>query len=228
MIRLFVGYDQREEVGSHVFTSSLLEHCSQPVAVTHLHKPVLEAEFGRNFAEGSNAFTVSRFLVPALCDFKGRAIFVDGADMLMNGDLADLLDSADTLKPISVVKHNYKTRFPRKYLGTAMESENRDYERKQWASVMVFNCWHQVWKRLTPDVVGRMPIIDLLQLKFLPDADIASIPVKWNWLADEFGENENAKLLHFTAGVPGFPKHADSAHAQDWFRQLKRVNYATE
>lgn len=228
MLRLFVGHDPREEVGSHVFVSSVLEHARLPVSITHLHRPALENAFGQRFAEGSNAFTMSRFLVPALCDFVGQAVFVDGADMLARSDVTEIVQAADKLAPVSVVKHAYKTRWPRKYIGTRMESDNTDYERKQWASVMVFNCWHMAWRRMTPDAVAAMPLLYLLQLRFLEDSQIAALPSVWNWLADEHGCNPDARIVHWTAGCPGFHEHATQAHADEWRRQLKRVNYATD
>lgn len=228
MIRLFVGHDPREEVGSHVFVSSVLQHASCPVQITHLHTPALEGVFGKTFAQGSNAFTASRFLVAALCDFAGPpAVFVDGADMLCRTDIAKIVESASKTRPVSVVKHVYKTKNKTKYRGTLMECENRDYERKQWASVMVINPWHYAWRRLTPDKVAETPLLDLLQFKFLEDEQIADLPMEWNWLADEYGRNEDAKLLHWTAGVPGFPYYANSAHAEEWHAQLKRTTHAT-
>lgn len=229
MLRLFVGHDPREEAGSHVFVSSVLEHAREPLAITHLHRPALEATFGRRFAEGSNAFTTSRFLVPALCDFSGPpAVFVDGADMLCLSDIAGIVAEADPLAPVSVVKHAYTTRHPRKYIGTAMEADNRDYERKQWASVMVIQPWHRAWRRLTPDAVADGNVLNLLQLRFLQDEQIGELPAVWNWLADEHGANDQARLLHWTAGVPGFPEHNKAAHAAQWRRQLARVNYLTD
>lgn len=228
MLRIFAGFDPREEVGTHVFTSSVLEHASEPVAITHLHKPTLEAAFGKNFAEGTNAFTMSRFLVPALCDFAGQpVVFVDGADMICMDDICKIVRDADPLAPVSVVKHSYKTRNPRKYRGTGMEAANEDYERKQWAAVMVMQPWHMCWRHLTPDKVAAMKMIDLLQFRFLRDDQIGELPMRWNWLADEHGMNPDAAILHWTAGVPGFPQHKDAHHAADWFRQLKRANYAT-
>jgi len=228
MIRVYIGHDPREEVGTMVFLSSLLQHCSEPVSVTPLHKPVLEKAFGQKFADGSNAFTMSRFLVPALADFAGPpVVFVDGADMLCRTDIAQIVREADPFLPVSVVKHAYTTRNPRKYRQTAMESENHDYARKQWASVMVINPWHLSWRRLAPDKVAEMPVMDLLQFRFLQDQQIGSLDPAWNWLADEHGYNPTAKIVHFTAGVPGFPAHADVPHGDEWRAQLRRVNHAT-
>lgn len=228
-MRVFVGVDEREEVGFHVFMSSLLQHCTQPMQITPLHKPVLEKAFGQKFAEGTNAFTAARFLVAALADFAGPAcVFVDGADMLCRADLASIVHDADPFSPVSVVKHHYSTRNPRKYLKTRMEAPNEVYEFKQWASVMVIQPWHMAWRRLSPDRVADMELIDLLQFRFLKQDQIASLPATWNWLADEHGYNPDAKLVHFTCGIPAFPAHADVAHADEWRAQLKKVNYATD
>lgn len=228
MLRLFVGHDPREEVGSHVFVSSVLQHASGPVQITHLHLPALESIFGAKFAQGSNSFTTARFLVAALCDFAGpAAVFVDGADMLCRGDITKIADGTDWGSPVSVVKHRYATRNPRKYRGTEMEADNLDYERKQWASVMVIQPSHFCWRKLTAEKVAQMSPLDLLQFKFLRDEQIGELSSTWNWLADEHGPNPDAKLVHFTAGVPGIPAHADVAHADEWRAQLKRANHIT-
>lgn len=229
MLRLFIGHDPREEIGSHVFVSSVLQHASQPVQITHLHLPALESVFGRKFVQGSNAFTTSRFLIAALCDFAGPpAVFVDGADMLCRADIAGIVDAADRFAPVSVVKHEYATRNPRKYIGTAMEAENLPYARKQWASVMVIHPWHRCWRNLTPDRVAQMSALDLLQFRFLDDYQIGDLPAEWNWLADEHGPNEAAKIVHFTAGVPGIKAHANVAHGDEWRAQLRRTNHLTD
>lgn len=219
-VRLFVGYDEREEVGSHVFTSSVIENSSIPVGITHITRKAV-AKIGK-IAEGTNAFTVSRFLIPYFMGYRGVAIFCDGADMLMKGDIKDLIALFDPWKAVQVVKHDYKTKHPRKYVGTNMEADNHDYERKQWASMMLINCDHYAWRRINPDTARK----DLLSFSWVPDFQIGEIPKEWNWLADEEGPNPDAKLLHWTAGVPGFPHYKDSPHSDEWFRQLSRVNHA--
>ena len=81
-IKLFCGFDEREALGYAVFCHSVIRRASRPVEFIPL------ASMG--LPEGTNAFTVSRFLVPWLCDFKGHAIFCDASDMLMQGDIAEL------------------------------------------------------------------------------------------------------------------------------------------
>lgn len=227
MIRVFVGWDEREEVGTHICNSSIIHNCSLPVSITHLNKDAVARMYGTDIAEGTNAFTLSRFLVPALCDFTGFALFMDGADMLVRGDLAELWALRDPFCAVQVVKHDYSTRHPRKYVGTRMESRNDDYARKNWASLMLMYCGNMAWRRMTPQWLAQQEMIDVLQMKFLPDDRIGDLPREWNWLVDEYGPNPDAKVCHWTAGVPGFPQYHEAYHSDEWRSQLKRVNYAT-
>ena len=156
MINLYIGHDYRETVGTHVFIESVLATASVPVSITPLHKPMLKHAFGGDVAEGTNAFTISRFLIPFLQDWRGTAIFMDGADMLMRGDIAELENMRDQYKAVQVVKHDYQTNAPIKYRGTKMEAPNEDYPRKNWASVMVipFVCWNFQ----SPQSMGVFPL----------------------------------------------------------------------
>ncbi len=228
MIRLFTGHDQREEVGTWVFASSVLRNSSVPVQFMPLYKPALETEFRESFKEGTNGFTMSRFLIPALCDFAGTAIFADGADMVCRGDLADLDALRDPQYAVQVVKHDYVSRHDRKYRGTRMEARNEMYPRKNWCSLMLINCAHPAWREMTPGAVARWTLAELLQLRFLPDALVGSLPLQWNWLCDEYGPSSDAKILHWTAGIPGFPAYADAPMAPAWRSAHERMNYATD
>lgn len=145
----------------------------------------------------------------------------------MKDDIAKIVQGVSIYKSVSVVKHDYKTRNPRKYVGTVMESENTDYERKQWASVMVINPSNFAWRKLTPDTVATMPLIDLLQFRWVDDANIGELDPRWNWLVDEHGPNEDAGILHWTAGIPAFHHYRNAAHAADWHRQLRKANNAS-
>jgi hypothetical protein len=107
-----------------------------------------------------------------------------------------------------------------------MESDNVDYPRKQWASVMLMSCGHPDWRKFTPDYVAAQSKIDLLQFKGINS--IGSLPVEWNWLADEFGPNDEAKIIHWTAGVPAFPKYHDAPMAADWFAYNAKSHYLTD
>lgn len=228
MIQIFAGYDPREAVGYHTFCASVIEHCSEPVSITPLHLGALQKVYSGGHRDGTNAFIYSRFLIPYLMKYRGFAIFMDGADMVVRDDVAELWKLIDPFKAVQVVKHNYKTKHKRKYVGTNMEADNEDYPCKNWSSVMIINCAHYNWRGITPKTVETMPGAYLHRFEFVENRFIGELPMVWNWLADEYGENAYAKLLHWTAGIPAWPKYKDAPMADDWRKYHKLVNQATD
>lgn len=215
-IRLFCGYDPREAIGFHVFTESVVEHASVAVAISPIDSKGLPV--------GTNEFTYSRFLVPWLCGFRGRAIFCDACDMLMLGDIAELDALFDPRFAVQVVQHaSYATRHPIKYLGTPMECPNRNYARKNWASLMIVNCEHSYWSTIDPETLGRVAGLSLLQFGGLKPAEIGALPNEWNRIVDEGQPVYGAKLLHWTAGIPAFPRYAGAPGAELWFAARNRM-----
>lgn len=216
-IHLFCGFDDREAIGFHVFVSSVLEHATAPVSIHALG--------ARGMPVGSNAFTYSRFLVPWLMRFEGHAIFTDACDMLMLGDVKELDDLFDAGQAVQVVQHPaYSTKHRIKYVGTSMECPNRDYARKNWASLMLVNCAHPYWRTLTPEALEARAGLSLLQFDGLrPDVDLGALPDSWNRLVDEGQPADGAKVLHWTAGLPCFARYAQSPGADLWRAQLDRM-----
>lgn len=208
MIRLFAGYDKREHVGFQVFMSSVLQRTSESITITPIGNLGL--------TEGTNSFTRSRFLVPRLCGYEGWAIFADGSDMVVHDDIAKLMAFADPTKAVQVVQHDYWTRNPVKYIGTDMEAPNRDYPRKNWASLMLINCAHPAWRLLTPGYVDVADPLTLLRFLFLTDQEIGALPSRWNRLVDEGQPMADAAILHWTAGIPAFPHYRNAPGARFW------------
>lgn len=214
MMNVFVGFDQREAVAFHVFTQSLISKSSRPVSITPLALHSLH-EYTETHSDGSNAFIYSRFLVPHLMGFKGWALFVDG-DMLLRDDIAKLWALRDDAFAVQVVKHKYTTRHKRKYIGSSMETINPDYPRKNWSSVVLWNCGHPANRVLTPAHVMAASGSTLHRFEHLLDDDIGELPAGWNWLAGEYPMNDDAMLVHYTLGVPGIEHYANSQHADEW------------
>jgi len=211
MINLFVGFDPREAVAYHVFCSSIIQNTSVPVQITPLVLSQLQ-EFNEMHDDRSNDFVYSRFLTPYLTDFKGWAIFADG-DMICQGDLKELIDMADPSKAVMVVKHDYQTKATQKYLGNI----NENYPRKNWSSVILWNCDHPKHKVLTPDFVSKQTGKFLHRFSWLDDQDIGELPLEWNWLASEYKVNREAKLIHYTLGTPCFKDYKNSDMADIWY-----------
>ena len=211
MINLFVGFDPREAVAYHVFCSSIIQNTSVPVQITPLVLSQLQ-EFNEMHDDRSNDFVYSRFLTPYLTNFKGWAIFADG-DMICQGELKELIDMADPSKAVMVVKHDYQTKATQKYLGNI----NENYPRKNWSSVILWNCDHPKHKILTPDFVSKQTGKFLHRFSWLDDQDIGELPLEWNWLASEYKVNREAKLIHYTLGTPCFKDYKNSDMADIWY-----------
>jgi lipopolysaccharide biosynthesis glycosyltransferase len=221
MLRIFVGFDGLvEPIAYHVFCQSVIEKATIPVSFTPLALNTLN-NYMETHNDGSNAFIYSRFLVPYLCDFQGEALFVDG-DMLCREDIAQLINSIDKTKAVSVVKHDYKTKYPTKYLG----NKNEDYPKKNWSSVMYWNCGHYKNKVLTPEYIMTASGKHLHRFQWLLNEFIdlvGEIDKEWNWLVSEYEYNENAKLVHFTIGTPCFDDYKDCDYAEEWSMALDNL-----
>ena len=213
MLKLFVGFDERESAAIHTFVHSVMARSSKPVSFTFLARnqlsftdPAQKEDYPQ-----SNAFIFSRFLVPYLCDYKGWALFCDG-DMLCMDNIAKLFELADETKAVQVVKHDYKTKYPVKYLGAV----NQDYSRKNWSSVILFNCAHPSNKVLSKEFIEASNGAYLHRFGWLKDEEIGDIPAEWNWLEKEYQHNDDTKLVHWTVAGPYFKGFEDSDYANEF------------
>jgi len=222
MIPIYLGYDPREATAYHVCANSIIRTATAPVSLNPLSLNLLSG-YEEKHTDGSNHFIYSRFLVPHLMDYQGWAIFIDG-DMILRSDIDELWQLRDESKAVMVVQHDYKTRMEEKYLG----SKNENYPRKNWSSVIMWNCAHELNRQITPEFVQASTGAQLHRFTWIPDEQIGSLPVEWNWLPDEFGANDDAKLLHFTLGTPCFHDFATMPMADEWHRERIYTEYSKQ
>jgi lipopolysaccharide biosynthesis glycosyltransferase len=180
-------------------------------------------EYSETHTDGSNHFIYTRFLVPHLQDYTGWAIFIDG-DMIVRGDIVELWELQNSYKDVMVVKHDYQTRMPVKYLG----AKNENYPRKNWSSVILWNCNSFPNRRLTPEFVQQATGSELHRFSWLEDDRIGELPPEWNWLPDEYGPNADAKLLHYTLGTPCFQEFAATPQGDEWHRERILTEYCQQ
>ncbi len=221
-IPLYIGYEPREAACYHVFTQSVIQRASVPVSFIPLHAPMLGKFDGQK--DGSNAFIYSRFLVPHLQNFTGWAIYADG-DMVCLADIAKLWALRDGLavnKAMAVVKHDYRTKHARKYIGTPMEAVNTDYPRKNQSSLILWNCGHAANWTLTPEFVKDKPGSYLHRFQWAREEQIAELPPEWNALAEE-QDISGASLVHYTLGAPGFSAYEHCDGADHWHRAARNA-----
>lgn len=216
-INIVVGFDQREAIAYHTFTQSIIEKSSLPVFFIPLAVNTLKG-YRETHEDRSNDFIYSRFLTPYLNNFDGWAIFADG-DMICQSDIGELWDLRDESKALLVVKHDYVTKANRKYLGNI----NENYPRKNWSSLILWNCAHPKHSILTPDFIANQSGQFLHRFSWLDDSDIGDLPKEWNWLALEYPINNSAKIIHYTLGTPCFKDYRNSDMSDIWFETHKRV-----
>lgn len=218
IVRIFVGFDEREAAAYHVFCQSVLERSSVPVAFIPLHKEMLRKYGWRS--DGTTAFTLSRYLVPLLCAFQGRAMFADG-DMVVDRDIEELF-VMQSGNAVDVVHHEYTTKHRRKMIGSSMECANLDYPRKNWSSVILWNCEHPSNRVLTAENVAAWSPSYLHRFSWLQDKEIGALPEWWNHLVGEAPPASPA-LYHYTLGIPAFKHYADDFGSWKWHGALIRA-----
>ena len=214
MIRVFIGFDPREDVAFSVLSHSIHRNASQPVVIAPVMLDQLKGIYRRDRNPlQSTEFSFSRFLTPYLCGYEGWALFMD-CDMLMLDDVAKLWALRDERFAVQVVKHVHVPKEDVKFLGAVQTK----YEKKNWSSVMLLNC--AKCRALTPDYVNSASGLELHQFKWLgDDALIGEIPSRWNHLVGYDAPRPDAALVHYTIGGPYFAEYKDCEYAAQWWTE---------
>jgi hypothetical protein len=168
----------------------------------------------------STEFTYSRFFTPALANYSGWALFCD-CDFLWLADIAKL--AAVTREPeaagkaVYCVQHDYRPTETTKMDG-AMQTV---YPRKNWSSLMLFNCEHPAVKALTPELVNRETGAYLHRMQWAKDENIGELPVTWNWLEgwNEKPAKGTPNVVHFTRGGPWFAEWQNVDYGDLWLKE---------
>ncbi len=198
MLRVFIGYDPRQPISYNVLQQSIFTRASKPVSITPLVIEQLPIE-----RMGLTPFTYTRFLVPYLCKYAGWALFLD-IDILLQDDIAKLFALADDKYAVMVSKNNI---------------------RFEWASVMLFNC--EKCHILTPEFIDNPSNDGLHGIQWANQEEIGDLPREWNHLVGYDKPRNDAKLIHYTQGVPCFPETQMSEHREAWIQEFDRVRSAT-
>jgi len=223
-LRVFIGWDSREPIAYEVAKSSALKHASVPLDVRpiKLDDLVSRGAYSRAIDPlASTEFTYSRFFTPYLAGFEGWALFCD-CDILFNGDLAELRNFQDPSKAVYCVQHDYQPKDSVKMDGKVQTS----YPRKNWSSVMWFNCAHPSTRQLTPELINRETGAYLHRMQWARDEEIGALPTDWNWLE---GWNEKPaqglpKAVHYTRGGPWFKDWQNVDYGDEWRQEALSID----
>tara|TARA_E500000305_G_scaffold20574_1_gene15648 strand:- start:194 stop:964 length:771 start_codon:yes stop_codon:yes gene_type:complete len=231
---VYIGYDPREDVAYEVLKFTIERIAVDNVRVVPIRKDLVERMgiYNRKYdvVDGqsvdridgkpfSSDFSFTRFLVPALNMYEGWALYMD-CDMYLRTDINELFEEYNMdYYPLYCVKHDYAPENKIKMDGRKQEH----YRRKNWSSLILWNCGHQLNKTLTPLEVNTQTGGWLHGFEWLPDkeADIGTIHQEWNWLDGHSPEEIEAKNVHFTTGGPWFKewkctRAIDGRYAAEW------------
>ncbi len=197
-----------------------MDNSSQPLCITPIN--LRNIQFNRETdPKQSTDFSFSRFLVPYLSQYSGRAIFMD-CDMLVTGDIAELYNSIEYNCAVQVVKHDYTPTTKTKFLGNVQTP----YPKKNWSSVMLFNCGHYDCRRLTLDYVEQASGLDLHQFKWT--TRVGELPPEWNYLVGEGEDVKDPKLIHYTLGTPCFDEYRNCEYSKEWYDAKGRMLFCQQ
>lgn len=183
----------RQPLAYNVLQWSIHRHAKRPVVVQPLLIDQLPIK-----RRGLTDFTFTRFLVPWLCNFEGKALFMD-ADMVVLEDINDLFDVTDD-SAVSVMQ---------------------DQPKFEWASMMMFN--NERCRCLTPEMVGDLQF-DALSMRWA--STVGEIPKRWNQIVGYGDAPPGAACYHYTQGIPAFYETHDSQHSNHWHRMKREANFS--
>ena len=150
---------------------------------------------------GLTTFTFTRYLVPWMCHYEGWALFLD-ADMLARADVTKLWDLRESRYDVMLVKNRIRC---------------------EWPSLMMFNC--ENCHRLTPEWVED----EKNQPAALQWAkEIGELPTEWNHAIGYDPRNSDAKMAHFTQGVPVWKETKGSEFAEEWWAVARQMASSVE
>jgi len=199
MRQVWIGHDHRQPLSTNVMRYSIERHASKPILIGSLI--IDQMPISR---EGATQFTFSRWLVPWLMDYEGIGIFAD-EDMVVRGDIHELFDFCEKIEgpwDVAVMK---------------------DQAMFEWPSVMVFN--NKSCKKLTPEFVqdDANPMFG-----FGWTDKVVSFPSEWNHCVGMTKPDMDAKLYHWTQGIPYWTECRGLPEDPYWFEEYEKTIHSVE
>ena len=227
MITLYIGFDSSnhgQQVAFDVCKRSVLRFTND-INIVKLSKQNLKDKriyLRDNDNDASTEFTYTRFLVPFLNSYDGYAIFCD-SDFIWRCDINELKQYFDNSKAISCIQHKYdKCNSSLKMDGLKQEW----YPRKNWSSLMIFNCSHPDCGNLTIDSIAHQTPQWLHRMVWTIDENIGSIMKTYNYLLGYYNDDDDPKVVHLTDGGPWHNDwytnkiFKDTKYEIEWMRYL--------
>lgn len=221
---IWLGWDSRESRLYEVAAHSIVKRCPgadvRPLTlnlVKSVYRRPHEYKDGRLWCPISQAPMATEFALTRFCvSFfsTGWSLFAD-SDILCQTDINQIMEQANDDYAVMVVKHENK--FTE---GIKMDNQIQTvYNRKNWSSVVLWNCDHPANKRLDIKMLNTLPGRDLHRFCWLEDKEIGNLDPTWNHLIGIDPYNPEAKILHYTLGGPWFENCLDHPANATWLQE---------
>jgi hypothetical protein len=179
-IRVFIASTEAEWLPARVLEFSIRDMTSLPVELRTLYSFRRDIPLPRDIDNRPRTpFSFQRFLIPELCGYEGKAIYMD-ADMQVFGDLRELWGADFAGYDLLTVADGGSARRPQ-------------------FSVMLLDCGTLAWR--IENIVERLDAGELDYASLMYDMRVArsigrTLPATWNSL--EHFEPGQTRLLHYT------------------------------
>jgi hypothetical protein len=205
-IRVFVGTDKSQMLAARVLEYSIKKYASMSVEVHPMCElPVPSPKDYEN--RPRTGFSFARFLIPSLCNYQGKAIYLD-ADMLVFDDISKLWDHPMGKAQILCAEQPTEKGRVRQY------------------SVMLMNCAQLPWD--INDIVrgldeGRYNYSQLMHEFCLVAQDKVNPDLPYEWNSLEYYVANRTRLIHYT-DMPKQPWVCfDNPHGGLWYQMLREA-----
>jgi len=219
-LTVYVGWDSREDISYQVCEHSIKRRdpCATVVPLKQKDMRVNGVYHREVDKLATTEFTFTRFFVPYLQNYQGWAVFCD-CDFLWTVPTTDLKQFCDPNKAVVVVQHDYT---PKE--GMKMDGQKQTvYPRKNWSSMILWNCSHPANKILTPEILNNESGAFMHRFQWLADSEIGSLPHHYNWLVGWYKEPQDGKpkIYHWTEGGPWFvDNYFECEYADLWKKEV--------
>jgi lipopolysaccharide biosynthesis glycosyltransferase len=185
VLQIIIGTQPNQYLAEKVLEYSIRKSASKPVEIRRVHQTQASV--------GGTRFGFVRFTVPSLCDYRGRAIYLD-ADQVVLGDIHELAEQLSAPCAVGIVRKIAGT-----FAGEPIAERNE-------TSVMVLDCaqlsaWRPetIFDAVVPNAAslepGQIHYRDFMRLAWLDPACIQEIDPRWNHYNMV---REDTKLVHFS------------------------------
>lgn len=227
-MNIYIGFDSRndgQKLAYEICKKSILENTKYPdkLKIIPLVKKELEAKniyYRENDQLASTEFTYTRFLPPYLNNYQDICLFCD-SDFLWECDIyAEMTPYIHQMlqnnKAIYCVQHDYVPQNTIK-----MDNyQQTTYPRKNWSSLILFNCNHPDVKNLTVENVNNQSPAWLHRMKWCQDKNIGKLPHTYNYINTVYYDIDNPKVIHYSDGGPWHYNYQNCKYSEKWIKYL--------